>query len=359
MQRVQTQSNTVGGPVIYAGRFSDRVAGAQLPHGCPVLDEWDVLPTMLADVMEKATALVILDPLSFPFEVMTPEQWDVPMTVVLPAGFDAGFLGAVFGAPLFGHLTFFDRVITPEGPAVWEELRRGNRWAESQRVEAGNGSLEEAVAEILAVLEAEAAAGSVLGDGSRKAIHQAQARVLHPQLVAALGARDEDVPYDVLEVGSGTGRWVPSFDLDRTRYYGLDTSEAQLAEARANFPEARFDRVGTGLGFPHEDESFDLAFCVGIMPHYPAPAKRVLLSEMWRVVSSGGRLIFLEDFVFAKSSGGAAVYPMSVQGFVELLLEATNGQVVLEHVESVRYPREDMTRGGLLAVSRLGVPRRW
>jgi ABC-type Na+ transport system ATPase subunit NatA len=50
---------------------------------------------------------------------------------------------------------------------------------------------------------------------------------------------------------------------------------------------------------------------------------------------------------------------MSVLKFVELLLEATNGQVTLEHVESLRYPHDDMTRGGVLAVNKLGVPRRW
>jgi ABC-type Na+ transport system ATPase subunit NatA len=50
---------------------------------------------------------------------------------------------------------------------------------------------------------------------------------------------------------------------------------------------------------------------------------------------------------------------MSVLEFVGLLLEATSGQVVLEHVESLRYPHDDKTRGGIIAVSKLGVPKRW
>jgi hypothetical protein len=70
-------------------------------------------------------------------------------------------------------------------------------------------------------------------------------------------------------------------------------------------------------------------------------------------------LLFLENFVVGGWSERSTVYPMSVLEFVELLLEATAGQVVLEHVESVRYLHDDMTRGGLLAVTKLGVPRRW
>jgi hypothetical protein len=42
-----------------------------------------------------------------------------------------------------------------------------------------------------------------------------------------------------------------------------------------------------------------------------------------------------------------------------LLLVATGWQVVMEHVESLRYPGEALTRGGVVAVSRLGVPKRW
>ena len=95
------------------------------------------------------------------------------------------------------------------------------------------------------------------------------------------------------------------------------------------------------------------------MHHNPTPAKKTLLSEMWRVARPGGWLLFLEDFVFGKWSENSTVYPMSVLEFVELLLEATSWQVVMEHVESLRYPHDDMTRGGIIAVSKLGVPKRW
>ena len=67
--------------------------------------------------------------------------------------------------------------------------------------------------------------------------------------------------------------------------------------------------------------------------------------------------MFLEDFVFANQSGKSTVYPMSVGEFENLIIEATAGQVVLEHVESLRYPGEDLRRGAVVSLLRLGVPK--
>ena len=354
MEQVPTGSRAAGAPVVYAGRFAGRISGPDLPGGCAVLGDWDVLPPRLAAHLEGASALVIADVFSFPFEAMTPEQRDVPLIVVLPTGHDADFLEAVFGVPLFERLTFFDRVAAPEGSGVLEELRRRYRWAESQNVRVRDGDPEGTVAEVCGLLEAEAALSAV--PGRSKAVHRAQTMVLGPQFETAWGERAADVPFEVLEVGSGSGRWVPSFDPVTTRYLGVD-SEAALSAARADFPEARFSGLGPDLLIPHEDERFDLVFCVDVLRKHPLAEKKTLLSEMWRVARPGGRVLILEDFVFDRSEGG--VYPISVNAFVGLLLEATNGQVVLEHVESLRYPREDVTRSAVIAVSRLGVPKKW
>jgi SAM-dependent methyltransferase len=385
---VAASNVAVGHPVFYAGRFVHRVTG--LPEGCELLGDWDVLPARLAAAMERADTLVVLDPLSFPFEALTGTQQDVPLIVVLPWELDVDTLVAVFGEPVFARLGFFDRVATPES-SVWELLCRRYGWAESQRVRIEGSSPEEAAREIGIVLEAEAEVPEFFGDGSyeanrycsergsalagsmphreicsvlhgsnfNKAMHRVQRTALEPQFAAARGARAEDIPFDVLEVGAGIGRWAASFDPAGTRYCGVDISEGIVAAARANFPERSFEQLGPDLGLPYEDESFDLVFSVTVMHHNPTPAKRTLLSEMWRVAKPGGRLLYLENFVTGGWSEKSTVYPMSVLGFVELLLEATAGRVVLEHVESLRYPHDDWVRDGIIAVSKLGVPKKW
>jgi hypothetical protein len=77
---------------------------------------------------------------------------------------------------------------------------------------------------------------------------------------------------------------------------------------------------------------------------------------MWRVARPAGRLLFMEDFVPAKQTERSAITPMSVLEYVDLILEVTAGQVVLEHVESVRYPHDDLFRGGIISLLRLGIP---
>jgi hypothetical protein len=368
-------AKAAGRPVLYAGRFLPEIEEAGPPEGCVILGDWDVLPARLAAV-EGASDLVVLDPLSFPFEALTGVLRDVPLIVVLPEGRDADFLAAVFGEPVFGRLGFFDRVATGD-MVVWEDLRRRYRLAGGQLVRLEGTGPEVAAGEVAALLRAEARgeATDPTADGRRPGVrraargalpdkvqHRAQRAALEPQFAAAHGGRAEDVPFRVLEVGAGEGRWAASFDPAGSEYHGLDEDEGAVLAARSEWPEVPFGHLGPDLIFPHKDETFDLVFCVGLLGRHPDPRKGRLLSEMWRVARPGGRMIFLEDFVATEEGTKRGQHPehgLSVHGFVELLLVATGWQVVMEHVESLRYPDEAMTRGGLIAVSRLGVPRRW
>ena len=101
----------------------DQVIGVGLPDDYDVIGEWDVLPTQLRDTVGRASILVVLDLFSFPFESIVGGLRNVPLVLVLPTGFDAGFLTTVFGAAAFERLSFFDRIAT-ENDALWEELRR-------------------------------------------------------------------------------------------------------------------------------------------------------------------------------------------------------------------------------------------
>ncbi len=390
MDGTSTHSTVTGHLTLYAGRFLDGLTDAGLPGDCDILSEWDVPSTRLDAVVERASTLIVLDLFSFPFEAMTGVRQDVPLILVLPSGFDAGFLITVFGTAVFERLTFFDRVATWDDD-LWEELRQRYRWAENQRIQIRSGRLDEVAREIHTLLEAESAVQTFFGDSDyeasrywndrgdalaesaphraicsvhhdqkfNKAMHRIQAATLEPQFAAAWGGRAEDAAFDVLEVGVGIGRWASSFDLAKTRFVGVDISEGMVNAARANFPEGHFDRLGPDLLLPYGDESFDLVFSVTVMHHNPTPAKRILLSEMWRVTRPGGQLMFLEDFVVGKGSARSPVYRMSILKFVDLVLEATAGQVVLDHVESLRYRHDDMARSGLLSLSKVGVPRTW
>lgn len=356
-----SESNAVGRPVLYAGRFSGLVPDPSPDEDHIVLGDWDVLPGQLAVATKDAGGLVVLDLLSFPFETLTGGAQNVPLILVLP-GLDPGFLSAVFGEMVFENLGFFDRVVTPD-EKTWQHLRRTYSWSERQRIVLEDYAIESGAAAILGLLKAEGLSGNEAATpgGTRrdKAMYRSQAAALLPQFAAARGARDDDVPLDVLEVGAGDGRWATGFDLRGTRFHGLDASEASVAVARAGFPEADFGRLDPDLVLPYDDETFDLVYGVDVMRPHPVAEKRTLISEMWRVARPGGRLLFLEDFVFGADDRRRDVYPLSVNEFVKLLLQATAWQVVLEHAESVRYPGEDVARGGVIAVSRLGVPRRW
>jgi ubiquinone/menaquinone biosynthesis C-methylase UbiE len=188
-------------------------------------------------------------------------------------------------------------------------------------------------------------------------VHRVQAKVLQPRFAAAREKRTDDVPLDVLEVGTGVGRWAGSFDPADTRFSGVDTSKGMVTAARSNFPDRRFDQLSSKLLLPYDDESFDLVFGVAVMQHNPQLTRQTLLSEMWRVARPAGRLLFLEDFVTAKHREESLIPPTSVSEFVDLILEVTSGQVVLEHVESLRYPHDDLVRGGAISLLRLGVPK--
>lgn len=335
-------------PVLYAGRLVEYFRRSALPDGCLLLGDWDALPGSLADAAAGASVIVVGDLFSFPFEALAGEARDVPLVLVLPAGRDADFLSKVFGETVFGRLGFFDRVATPDTDA-WRALRRRYGWAEGQRVAVESDAPERAATEALEAMQG-------VDQRAEKAAHRTREAALAPCFAAARGLNTEEVPMDVLQLGVGDARWITGFDLTATRFSGVDEDARSVALAGSNFPEGDFDKLGPEPSIPRDDEGFDLAFSAGSLGLYPDHEKQALLSEMWRVTRPGGRLLFLEDFVVGEE---AAPHVVSVNAFVELLLGTTAGQVVLEHVESVRYPGEDAVRGGVLMLSRLGVPKRW
>ena len=381
-------------PTIYAGRFYGEVeayrAKGYLPETCRVVSEWEMRAHEIRDLVHEARALVVVDPLSLPWEMLPEEGWEIPMAVLLDLGIESTALKTVLGPALFEHLGFFDYLMTRD-TALWQSLRKEYGWSEGQLISPESSRPEQVAAEAAYLLNGEqpeqtffggdtyeaqrywSERGAALANSMQhraicsvhhdlrfnKAMHRLQSSVLGEQFDRAQSARNTDIPFDVLEVGMGVGRWAQSFRNYNARFTGVDISEGMVRAARSNFPEHRFERLGEDLALPYEDESFDMVFSVSVMHHNPAEDRRKLVAEMWRVAKPGGKLVFLEDFVTGKQTEKSTVYPMPISEFTTLLRESTFGEVVLDHVESLRYPHDHMHRSAVLALSKIGVPRTW
>jgi len=371
--------------LVYAGRFAEEVEDRPEIR---VLDDTQAGPRELLPAIDAAPMLVILDALSFPYEYLRDEHWDCPLTVCLPPSLDPDELLAALGEVLFERLEFFDRVVTDQ-PETWEKLRRTYGFATSQRLELNPRAVDEVVEEAvrrmddpevdevafertardaveywverggaLAQVAPHRAVGALDHDlRANKEIHRVQARALRGQLAAVQRAQPSTRGLRVLEIGTGVGRWAGLLASGQAGFVGADVSEEMVRVAEANFPDYVFSKAPADLGLSFPEEGFDLAFTVTVLQYNPPEVRSRLIAEMWRLVRPGGSLMFLEDFVAARAVRDAAEYSMSVQDFPELILEATGGAVVLEHVEALRYPRDDFHRSGLITLTKLGVPR--
>ncbi len=375
--------------LVYAGRLENRMTTWEDDQAV-VLSEWDVLPRDLPARLTSAGILVVLDVLSFPFETLDDDGWDVPLILVLPDGFTFAELAALLEEPILHRVTFFDRLVVDHDD-VWDQLRRAYRWAVGQRLPGAGEDLEWVLKAARQLHEVDAGVspefeeaetdpfrywkrrGEALGEvlmhravcsvrhdlRANKAMHRIQARALERRFSAARELCLSESCFDVLEMGTGVGRWASCFDAQTSRFVGLDISQDFIRLARQNYPHFRFREAARSLELPFEEESFDMAFTATVLHHNPPRARAKLLREMWRVVRPGGQLIFLEDFVAARGRPGGTTFPMAVSEFIEEVLDSTAGGVVLQHVEALRYKHDDFHRSGVVALSKVGVPKRW
>jgi SAM-dependent methyltransferase len=316
--------------VIHAGRFADHLSEAKLPRGCRVF-AGEIEPSKLAAELDDASALVVFDPASFPLESLE-GRTDVPLAVVTDSSQEV---------PFFERLGFFDLVAAPDSATGRNPREKRSRF-EGRRVDSDGEDHSRLAARLCELLR------ETPNLRAQKAAHRVREKVLKRCLDAV--ERGEE-PLDVLEVGVEDGRWAASFDPATTKYSGLGKKEEELRAARSRFPERRFDLLAPR--FSHPDESFDFVFSVDLFQSEPPHARTKLLSEMWRVARPGGRLVSVEDFVFEKPEERKPP-PMTAPGFARSAMEATNNRVTLDHVESFRYPGEDMIRGGVISLRKLG-----
>jgi SAM-dependent methyltransferase len=109
-----------------------------------------------------------------------------------------------------------------------------------------------------------------------------------PVLISAAGIGDG---HKVLEVGCGTGifaRAAIKLVGSKGSVTGLDLSDSMLGVAREISPDVDF-RQGNAINLPFDDSTFDAVVSSFLLMFVPDPVAAV--SEMWRVLRPGGRLV--------------------------------------------------------------------
>lgn len=100
------------------------------------------------------------------------------------------------------------------------------------------------------------------------------------------------LPASLLDCGCGTGIYAKCFTPKS--YLGIDISADYVEHARRCNPDYRFDVMdATSLGFP--DCTFEAVIVSGVIHHLSNDDARAMLSEIWRVLRSEGKLLLWED----------------------------------------------------------------
>ena len=99
----------------------------------------------------------------------------------------------------------------------------------------------------------------------------------------------------VLEVGFGSGRIVSGLARElNCRCVGVDVNDGAFTSLRF-FSEQHGVEVGAvrgdGFSLPFKDGSFDVVYSEGVIEHFPARRRLVMLAEHVRVCRSGGMVI--------------------------------------------------------------------
>jgi SAM-dependent methyltransferase len=118
---------------------------------------------------------------------------------------------------------------------------------------------------------------------------------------------------DVLDVGTGTGRWARWYAAwPRARVVGIDLEPARLARAASLGGGARYQEMSAdALAFPND--SFDAVNSITVLQHIPEDARRRAIAEIARVLRPGGRAIVFE--ISDLSDDAPHVFPWSAAGW--------------------------------------------
>jgi ubiquinone/menaquinone biosynthesis C-methylase UbiE len=102
---------------------------------------------------------------------------------------------------------------------------------------------------------------------------------------------------DFLDVGCGVGV-TDAFLADRVgTLHGVDVAGEAIARAAERNPTVAY-QSSDGVALPYHDEFVDVAFAICVMHHVALPERSAFVSEMRRVVRSGGLVVVFEHNPF-------------------------------------------------------------
>lgn len=90
----------------------------------------------------------------------------------------------------------------------------------------------------------------------------------------------------VLDVGAGTGKFIPLLQSTNAAIHALEPVEAMRAEIETNFPQVK-TMAGSAENIPLPDASLDAIICAQAFHWFATPAT---LNEFSRILKPGGKL---------------------------------------------------------------------
>lgn len=280
--------------------WSGRLAGDDGRAGA---SDWSTSRDGLHEALNTASGLVVLDPLSFPWQELDTAARLLPVVVALPAELDAATLSDLLGTPMLSHLTPADTVVEPR-PAVRVALAEAWGLPPAVWADALPDDLD----------------ARLRGARTPKAAHAHLVAVVGEQLRAAAG-------------GAGTSG-------PRVRAVGAATSHAS-ALARATGGPVRT--------VPDPVEPAPDVVVAALPDGATGHERRAVLREVRDLLHPGGRAV-VSAYVVDQPGGPANA---RLSGLVEDLWQAFGTMVHVDDVRSARLPGELLSRVVVLTVTSL------